>query len=424
MTTPSAVDREALRLGAFMPPWLLPLDIDPTRAIRGQLETVEYLERIGFAEAWIGEHHSGGVEIISSPELFIAAAIERTSRIRLGTGVISLPYHNPLTVADRVVQLDHQAQGRAMFGFGPGLLPSDAMMLGIPSTEQRGRLTEGLDVVLRLLDGEAVTQSSEWFELQDAQLHLGPHTHPRPEIVVASAITPSGGTTAGRFGVGMLCVAASTGPGYDVLDVNWKVANDVAAEHGHVMDRSALRLVAPGHVAETRDQAIAEITDGFHRWDSHMRDVIEGGGEILGLGSMEQLLEGGAIVGSIDDAVESLESYWEKSGGFGVHPLPADAVGQRGGPAPLAAAASPRRSCRGSPGAHACATRRTTAARATRTSSAPARRPAPRRRSSSTSSRRPTRRPRPGWRGPRATAARGAGRRSSRRARSSRRSSR
>ena len=86
MTTPTAVDREALRLGAFMPPWLLPLDIDPTRAIRGQLETVEYLERIGFAEAWIGEHHSGGVEIISSPELFIAAAIERTSRIRLGTG--------------------------------------------------------------------------------------------------------------------------------------------------------------------------------------------------------------------------------------------------------------------------------------------------------------------------------------------------
>src|SRR5215208_5312402 len=118
MTTPTAVDREALRLGAFMPPWLLPLDIDPTRAIRGELETVEYLEGIGFHEAWIGEHNSGGVELISSPELFIA--------------------------------------------------------------------------------GEVVTQSSEWFELREAQLHIGPHTHPRPEIVVASAITPSGGTTAGR----------------------------------------------------------------------------------------------------------------------------------------------------------------------------------------------------------------------------------
>jgi limonene 1,2-monooxygenase len=317
VTALSPVERESLRLGAFMPPWLLPLDIDPTRAIRGELETIEYLESIGFAEAWIGEHHSGGVELISSPELFIAAAIERTSRIRLGTGVISLPYHNPLTVADRVVQLDHQAQGRAMFGFGPGLLPSDALMLGIESTDQRGRLVEGLDVVLRLLAGESVTERTAWFDLQDAQLHIGPHTHPRPEVVVASAITPSGGKTAGRFGLGMLCVAASTGPGYDVLDVNWTVANEVAAEHGHVMDPSALRLVAPAHVAETRDQAIAEITDGFHRWDSHMREVIEGGGEILGLGSMEQLLSGGAIVGSIDDAVESLERYWEKSGGFG-----------------------------------------------------------------------------------------------------------
>ena len=184
----------------------------------------------------------------------------------------------------------------------------------------------------------------------------------------------------------MLCVAASTGPGYDVLDVNWQVANDVAAEHGHVMDRSALRLVAPGHVAETRDQAIAEITDGFHRWDSHMRDVIEGGGEILGLGSMEQLLQGGAIVGSIDDAVESLESYWEKSGGFGailyqLTPWASEEDQRR------SLSASPRRSCRASPVAHACATPRTSAARATRTSSAPARRPAPRRRSSSTSSR-------------------------------------
>jgi len=317
VTTTDAVAREALRLGAFMPPWLLPLDIDPTRAIRGELETIEHLERLGFAEAWIGEHHSGGVELISSPELFIAAAIERTSRIRLGTGVISLPYHNPLMVADRVVQLDHQAQGRAMFGFGPGLLPSDALMLGIPSTEQRTRLVEGLDVVLRLLAGEAVTQTADWFELHDAQLHLPPHTYPRPEIVVASAITPSGGRTAGRFGLGMLCVAASTGPGYDVLDVNWAAANEVAAEHGHVMDRAALRLVAPAHVAETRDQAIAEITDGFHRWDSHMRDVIEGGGEILGLGSIEALLEGGAIIGSVEDAVASLERLWEKSGGFG-----------------------------------------------------------------------------------------------------------
>ena len=58
----------------------------------------------------VGEHHSGGVEIIASPELLIAAAVERTKTIRLGTGVVSLPYHNPLTTANRILQLDHRAR--------------------------------------------------------------------------------------------------------------------------------------------------------------------------------------------------------------------------------------------------------------------------------------------------------------------------
>ncbi|MDT7680209.1 MAG: limonene 1,2-monooxygenase, partial [Pseudonocardiales bacterium] len=124
---------ENLRSGVFMPPWSLPLSLAPHAAIRRELEFVEFLDQVGYDEAWIGEHHSGGMEIIASPELFIAAAVERTSRIRLGTGVISLPYHNPLTTADRIVQLDHQARGRAMFGFGHGLLPADAAMLGIPA---------------------------------------------------------------------------------------------------------------------------------------------------------------------------------------------------------------------------------------------------------------------------------------------------
>ena len=89
-----------LRAGVFLAPFH-PTDEDPTLAIQRDLELMEHLDRIGFDEAWIGEHHSAGYEIIASPELFIAAAAERTRRIRLGTGVISLPYHHPLMVADR-----------------------------------------------------------------------------------------------------------------------------------------------------------------------------------------------------------------------------------------------------------------------------------------------------------------------------------
>jgi limonene 1,2-monooxygenase len=308
----------SLRAGAFLPPWLLPLYRDPTLAIRGQISLIADLEELGYDEAWIGEHHSGGMEIIGSPELLIAAAIERTERIRLGTGVISLPYHNPFTVADRIVQLDHQARGRAMFGFGPGLLPSDARMLGIPTVEQRDRLAEGLAVVLRLLDGETVTERSAWYDLQEASLQLPPFTHPRPEISVASAITPSGGKLAGRHGLSLLCLAASTGPGYDVLDVNWKVANEVAAEHGTEIDRSGLRLVAPFHFAPTRDQAIDEIRDGFAAWHRSIEESVEGAAGSLGLAALEDVVEGAGTIGSVDDGVAALERFWEKTGGFGV----------------------------------------------------------------------------------------------------------
>src|SRR4051812_43537051 len=113
-----SIDRH-IKAGVFVPPHH-PNNEDPTLCMQRDLELVQWLERCGYSEFWLGEHHSGGYQIYASPELFIAAAAERTSQIKLGAAVISLPYHNPLMVANRIVQLDHQTRGRAMFGFGPG----------------------------------------------------------------------------------------------------------------------------------------------------------------------------------------------------------------------------------------------------------------------------------------------------------------
>src|SRR5205807_1685292 len=118
------------------------------------LELIERLEELNFDEAWVGEHHSAGYEIIASPEVFIAAAAERTRRIKLGTGVSSLPYHHPFMLADRMVLLDHLTQGRAMFGVGPGALPSDAFMMGIDPVKQRPMMEESLEAILQLLAGD------------------------------------------------------------------------------------------------------------------------------------------------------------------------------------------------------------------------------------------------------------------------------
>ena len=308
-----------LRNGIFLAPFH-PVDEDPTLALERDLELIEFLDRLGYDEAWIGEHHSAGYEIIASPELFIAAAAERTRRIKLGTGVISLPYHNPLMVADRMIQLDHMTRGRAMFGVGPGLLPSDAHHARHPGREAarpHGRVARRDPAPAR---GETVSAKTEWFELRDARCQLRPYTRPRPQIAVASTVTPSGGRAAGRYGLGMLCVASTQPDGFDALGVNWKIACDFAAERGAAMDQADLRLVAPIHVAATREEARDNVKFGLEKWAAYFNRISPAGfGSPTPSGDLvDGLIESGrAVIGTPDDAVALIERLEKKSGGFG-----------------------------------------------------------------------------------------------------------
>ncbi|HUC66838.1 MAG TPA: LLM class flavin-dependent oxidoreductase [Stellaceae bacterium] len=307
-----------LRSGIFLAPFH-PTEEDPTLAIRRDLELVEWLDRLGYEEAWIGEHHSAGFEIISSPEVFIAAAAERTKRIKLGTGVVSLPYHNPLMAANRIIQLDHMTMGRVMFGAGPGLLASDAMMLGIQPIQQRDRMMEALDVILRLFRGETVTETRDWYTLKDAKVHLLPFTKPYPEVCVASTVTPSGGRAAGKYDLGMLCVAATQPDGFDALGVNWNTAQEIAAEHGRKMDPARLRLVGPMHIAETREEARRNANFGFYKWFDYFQRINPARFASLPKGDpLDILIAGGAIVcGTPEDAIKQIDRLYAKQGQFG-----------------------------------------------------------------------------------------------------------
>ncbi|HEY7852250.1 MAG TPA: LLM class flavin-dependent oxidoreductase, partial [Caulobacteraceae bacterium] len=205
-----------LRFGAFIAPFH-PVDENPTLAIERDLELVQWLDALGYEEAWIGEHHSAGYEIIASPEVFIAAAAERTRHIRLGTGVSSLPYHHPFMLADRINQLDHMTRGRVMFGVGPGALVSDAFAMGIPASRQRDMMDEALGVIIALLRGETVNHESDWFTLKDARLQMSPFSRPHVEIAVASQVSPTGARAAGLHGVGLLSLGATSTGGFNAL---------------------------------------------------------------------------------------------------------------------------------------------------------------------------------------------------------------
>ena len=302
-----------IRVGVFAPPHH-PNDENPTLAMQRDFQLVEWLEELGYSEFWLGEHHSGGLQIYGSPELFIAAAAERTTRIKLGAAVISLPYHNPLMVADRIVQLDHQTRGRAMFGFGPGALSSDAHMLNIPVASSRDRMMQAVDTIVRLLDGEVVTEKTEWYSLEDARVQLEPYTRPRPHLAVASLKTPTGALMAGRYNMGLLCAMAAG------VRSAWKTATEAAAQHGQVLDRDNLRVVGSFHLAETREKARENVKFGIEPYMEYLNVIRPPGptDQPSAGDPIEKALAGrGGVVGTPDDAVEALEKLWDQTGGFG-----------------------------------------------------------------------------------------------------------
>ena len=320
-----------LNFGVFYAPFH-PVGQDPTLALEYDLERVAELDRLGFDEAWFGEHHSGGYEIISCPEIFIAAAAERTKHIKLGTGVVSLPYHHPWLVADRLVLLDHLTRGRMIFGAGPGALPTDAHIMGIDPVDQRRMMEESLEAILALLrSDEPVTRETDWFTMRDARLQVRPYSHPHFEVAVAAMVSPSGPRLAGNHGVSLLSLSMSLLEGFAAIGQAWGVVEEQAAKAGRpAPDRSTWRVLGNLHIAETRDQAIEDCTHGLKKF----ADYFGGGAGFLPLANqvdgppkterdfVEQYAAGGGVcIGTPDDAIEYIEGLLEQSGGFGTFML-------------------------------------------------------------------------------------------------------
>ncbi|HEV2363721.1 MAG TPA: LLM class flavin-dependent oxidoreductase [Caulobacteraceae bacterium] len=311
-----------MKFGAFLAPHH-PIGEHPTLQFRGDLDLVAHLDRLGFDEFWCGEHHSTGWEVIASPEMFLAAAAERTHRIRLGTGVISLPYHHPFNVAQRMVQLDHMSGGRAIFGSGPGALPSDAYVLGIDPMVQRDRQDEAIGVIERLLAGERVSHQSEWFKLNDARLQLLPLQQKMP-MAVASMISPSGMTLAGKYGAGVLSIGSMSTAGLMALPTQWSFAEEAAAKSGRQVSRDDWRVVMIWHIAETREKARAEAKHGLLRWHNEytvgtlMRPgSVAYGGADEAVAQMADIQDAALVIGTPDDLTAAIRRIQEISGGFG-----------------------------------------------------------------------------------------------------------
>jgi limonene 1,2-monooxygenase len=315
-----------LRFGIFMPPFNSPPTQNATTSLQRNIETLQLMDRLGFDEAWIGEHHSAGTEIIADPLTFIAHVGALTRHIKLGAGVVSLPYHNPLWVADQAILVDHLLRGRFMLGVGPGSLPTDAEMVGLEPAQLRPALAEDLEVLLRLLGSdERVSHQTERYRLVDARTQLAPYSDPCFEVAVAATISPAGPILAGSHGLGLLSLGATTREGFDVLAHHWNVVEAEAAKHAQPTDRSSWRLVGPMHIAETKEQAIEDVRYGFDQFCDYTQRTLALPTFRAEGDTFEERVAwinetGLGVIGTPDEAINQIQRLVEQSnGGFGCY---------------------------------------------------------------------------------------------------------
>jgi limonene 1,2-monooxygenase len=227
-----------------------------------------------------------------------------------------------------MVQLDHMTRGRAMFGSGPGALPSDARTMGISPMLLRDRQDEAMGVIIRLLDGEdRFSYDSDWFTLHDAALQILPIQERMP-MATASSISPSGMQLAGKYGIGVLSIASNSIEGLQALPTQWGFAEEAATAHGTTVDRADWRVLMSWHIAETKEQARREAVEGLHRWHNEYNVRVLGRPGAIHVDDQWDLLEqvtesgadggGAAVIGTPDDLIRAIEQLQRTTGGFGV----------------------------------------------------------------------------------------------------------
>ncbi len=299
--------------GLFLQPFHHPSE-DPTAALERDLDLIVLLDELGYTEAWLGEHHSTGWENIGAPEVVIAAAAERTEQIRLGTGVVQAGLHHPLVALDRMILLDHLTRGRVSFGLGVGGgIPSDLSVFGLTPEEAGRRMQMSLEVMMRLLAGEApVSARTDWFELNEAVLQLRPYTEPHMPFAVASG-DPRNVELMGRLGGKVLLggIPKQVEQVYEHLERGAEAA-------GREVSRGQIVLSYLLHLDEDHDKAIADFEEGAIREFYEFQVGVNGRAEPDGTpADWYREHVGKHVIGSPDHAVERIGEIEDVSGGVG-----------------------------------------------------------------------------------------------------------
>ena len=325
-------------LGCFMMP-LHPPGSDFAKTLEHDLSQIVHLDRLGYREAWIGEHFTAAWENIPAPDLFIAQALGQTKNIRLGTGVSCMPNHNPFVLAHRIAQLDNMAQGRFQWGVGAGGFPGDLEVFGYGEgkKDHRAMMQQSVTDVLDIWDDPTPGYySNEFYDYTVPEpvpgiglgVHVKPYQKPHPPIGI-SGVSPKSGSLAAAGARGWLPLSINIVPNW-VLKTHWEAYSEGAEKAGRQPDRADWRIAREVFIADTTEAARDEVRNGVMRrdWEEYFWPLLQRDG-LLSLAkidpdmadedcTVEYMMENVWIVGSPDDVTAKLSRLYEEVGGFGV----------------------------------------------------------------------------------------------------------
>lgn len=277
-------------------------DRTPEQLIYQVLEQTEVADQLGYESVWFAEHHFSEYGILTSPQMLLTAAAQRTKNIRLGVSIVSLPFHNPIRIAEDYALLDVLSNGRLNLGLGSGYLPHEFTGFNVDRKDKAFRFNDSLAVIEKAWSGETFSHEGEYYQFSDVQLQVIPKQAQVP--VWIGTLSSRGAQYVGKMG-------------YNIMGVPYVASNSIAElkqviddykkayhEAGHDEQKINIPLALHTYIAETREEAerIAK---------PHLNLYLETrqygkGAQYEDLEAREQLL-----IGTPEDVIHMLRKYQE-----------------------------------------------------------------------------------------------------------------
>jgi len=293
-----------------------PDGMSDTQVYEEAIEETVAADELGFRCVWFAEHHFSRVGMVPDPLLMCAAVAQKTKRIRLGTGISIIPFHDPIRLAGQAAMVDVLSGGRLDLGVGRGSQPREFSGFQTVPSESRGRLKEGLEIIDRLLRGESMTFEGQYYSCKEAELYPKPIQKPRPPIWVAGTSLETY-TYAGENDFLVMASAGFTGP--EVYKEKFGLWKKAIAERGGDISNLPHALLHHLHVCEkeedpeVRYRQVEEGESWYLKYRTKVNDINMPEKESKHLKrnwgyklDMREIIRGGGFVGRVDTVIEEV----------------------------------------------------------------------------------------------------------------------